>query len=383
MSAKADIGCMTIEFEQCILHCGKKFPDLEKRSTQHLLGLVKELVKNSNPESIFHGLPCKLTIGQVIKKIEENSLNKETTESLIRSVLCSKARQPRNVNYNRYANVLPYDDSTINLSGGRYINASPIEFPSDSIKYIATQMPMENTIHHFWEMVKNTGCSCIVNLVPLEEMSSTPYFPSKQRDMKIPYSDFYVSCVDSQEIFSSGAVQDIVGYVHHLNFFTQSTHEMRSVKIFHFLTWQDKNVPPSPYDMKGFVERLDQENTGAGPIVVHCTAGIGRTGAFIALHSILHRIGKEGPDFMDTKNPDIDFVSERIFQMRNQRYGMVQTAKQYQFVCIMIHEKLTEIEGLQTKSDSSDNSKPCLSCGSEENPYFSPSVSSSEGIVQE
>jgi netrin-G3 ligand len=102
------------------------------------------------------------------------------------------------------------------------------------------------------------------------------------------------------------------------------------VTHYHFLAWPDHGVPADKTVMLAFIRRVRQIHPPEGPpLIVHCSAGVGRTGTFITLDTMLQRL--------DKKEESLN-IYEFLVNMRKSRVLMVQTEAQY----VYIHDSLAE-----------------------------------------
>uniref|UniRef100_A0AAX7UKV9 Receptor-type tyrosine-protein phosphatase F n=1 Tax=Astatotilapia calliptera TaxID=8154 RepID=A0AAX7UKV9_ASTCA len=227
---------------------------------------------------------------------------------------------------NRYANVIAYDHSRVVLTsvdGKRsdYINANYIDGYRKQNAYIATQGPLPETLSDFWRMVWEQRSSTIVMMTRLEEKSRVKcdqYWPSRGTET---YGMIQVTMLDTVEL-ATYSVRTFALY-------KNGSSEKREVRQFQFMAWPDHGVPEYPTPILAFLRRVKACNPpDAGPMVVHCSAGVGRTGCFIVIDAMLERMKHE-------KSVDI---YGHVTCMRAQRNYMVQTEDQY----IFIHEALLE-----------------------------------------
>ncbi|XP_069048423.1 receptor-type tyrosine-protein phosphatase delta isoform X28 [Lepisosteus oculatus] len=236
---------------------------------------------------------------------------------------------------NRYANVIAYDHSRVLLSaiegipGSDYINANYIDGYRKQNAYIATQGSLPETFGDFWRMIWEQRSANIVMMTKLEERSRMPsYFFSKVKcDQYWPtrgtetYGLIQVTLLDTVEL-ATYCVRTFALY-------KNGSSEKREVRQFQFTAWPDHGVPEHPTPFLAFLRRVKACNPpDAGPMVVHCSAGVGRTGCFIVIDAMLERIKHE-------KTVDI---YGHVTLMRSQRNYMVQTEDQY----IFIHDALLE-----------------------------------------
>ncbi|XP_024908283.1 receptor-type tyrosine-protein phosphatase F isoform X5 [Cynoglossus semilaevis] len=228
---------------------------------------------------------------------------------------------------NRYANVIAYDHSRVVLTsvdavpGSDYINANYIDGYRKQNAYIATQGPLPETLSDFWRMVWEQRSNTIVMMTRLEEKSRVKcdqYWPSRGTET---YGMIQVTMLDTVEL-ATYSVRTFALY-------KNGSSEKREVRQFQFMAWPDHGVPEYPTPILAFLRRVKSCNPpDAGPMVVHCSAGVGRTGCFIVIDAMLERMKHE-------KSVDI---YGHVTCMRAQRNYMVQTEDQY----IFIHEALLE-----------------------------------------
>ncbi|XP_026059722.1 receptor-type tyrosine-protein phosphatase delta isoform X9 [Carassius auratus] len=222
---------------------------------------------------------------------------------------------------NRYANVIAYDHTRVALSnndgvpGGDYINANFIDGYRRQGSYIATQGPMPDTFSDFWRMVWEQHTANIIMITKLEEKSRNKcdqYWPSRGTET---YGLMQVNLLDTVELATY--------CVRTFALFKSGSGEKREVRQFQFTAWPDQGVPEHPTPFLAFLRRVKACNPpDAGPIVVHCSAGVGRTGCFIVIDAMLERVKQE---------KTIDIYGH-VTLMRSQRNYMVQTEEQYVFI---------------------------------------------------
>ncbi|XP_073671026.1 receptor-type tyrosine-protein phosphatase S-like isoform X2 [Paramisgurnus dabryanus] len=228
---------------------------------------------------------------------------------------------------NRYANVIAYDHTRVILAqtdgimGSDYINANYIDGYRKQNAYIATQGPLPETFGDFWRMVWEQRAASVVMMTRLEEKSRIKcdqYWPSRGTDT---YGAVQVTLLDTMEL----ATFCVRTFSLHKN----GCNERREVRQFQFTAWPDHGVPEYPTPFLAFLRRVKSCNPpDAGPVIVHCSAGVGRTGCLIVIDAMLERIRHERT---------VD-VYGHVTLMRSQRNYMVQTEDQYGF----IHEALLE-----------------------------------------
>ncbi|XP_033737521.1 receptor-type tyrosine-protein phosphatase S-like isoform X12 [Pecten maximus] len=228
---------------------------------------------------------------------------------------------------NRYANVIAYDHSRVILQpidsvpGSDYVNANYMDGYRKQNAYIATQGPLPETFGDFWRMMWEQRSATIVMMTKLEERSRIKcdqYWPHRGAEH---YGLMHVLLVDVTEL-STYTIRTF--HISRYGF-----PEKREIRQFQFTAWPDHGVPDHPTPLLMFMRRVKTSNPpDAGPMVVHCSAGVGRTGAFIVIDAMLERIRHE-------KTVDI---YGHVTCLRAQRNYMVQTEDQY----IFIHDALLE-----------------------------------------
>ncbi|XP_046337951.2 receptor-type tyrosine-protein phosphatase mu-like isoform X2 [Haliotis rufescens] len=245
--------------------------------------------------------------------------------------LCSEAKKSDNICKNRYRDVLPYDSSRVvlkvvaeNVSSG-YINANYIQGVGSLQQFIAAQGPFLRVVPDFWRMVWETHARQIVmltNIIEDGKMKCVKYWPGEFNENKT-FDDIMVEFVLEE-------VSDT--YVKRTFNITKSGEVKREIYQYHFTAWPDCD---SPRDVTSFLDFrsavLRDASAVHGPVIVHCSAGIGRTGTFIALHYLLSQ----------AKADDIVDVFGCVSHLREQRMEMVQTEEQYAFLFEALYEYTT------------------------------------------
>ncbi|XP_025830814.1 tyrosine-protein phosphatase 10D-like [Agrilus planipennis] len=243
---------------------------------------------------------------------------------------CTFADLPCNRPKNRFTNILPYDHSRFKLQpvddeeGSDYINANYVPGHNSPREFIVTQGPLHSTRDDFWRMVWESNSRAIVMLTRCVEKGREKcdhYWPYDA--MPACYGDISVQILNETR-YPDWNVSE---------FMVCRGDVQRVIRHFHFTTWPDFGVPNPPHTLVRFV-RAFRERIGADqrPVVVHCSAGVGRSGTFICLDRILQQI--QVMDYVD--------IFGIVYQMRKERVWMVQTEQQY----ICIHQcLLTVLEG--------------------------------------
>uniref|UniRef100_A0A8D2ZV57 Tyrosine-protein phosphatase n=1 Tax=Scophthalmus maximus TaxID=52904 RepID=A0A8D2ZV57_SCOMX len=258
------------------------------------------------------------------------------------TMLCAKL--PQNVSKNRYRDISPYDATRVILKGtDDYINANYInmEIPASSLinRYIACQGPLPNTCPDFWQMTWEQGSSMVVMLTTQVERGRVKchqYWPNP--DSATTYGNFTVTC-HNEEGNSAFLVREMT---------LTHTEQERELTQIQYLAWPDHGVPDDSTDFLDFVALVRTKRAGQDhPMVVHCSAGIGRTGVLITMETALCLMECGQPVY------PLDIVRT----MRDQRAMMIQTPSQYRFVCEAILRVYEEglVKPLKTSTNKREN----------------------------
>ncbi|XP_052777423.1 receptor-type tyrosine-protein phosphatase kappa-like [Mya arenaria] len=240
-------------------------------------------------------------------------------------------KRPRNKFKNRFAQMFPYDHSRVVLEDEPgepdtdYINANYIDSVDYPNCYIATQGPNKITLKDFWQMVwqnKSGKIIMLTNLVEEGKNKCERYWPAERSPLVFGYQQVHL--VSSQEYpFYTLRVLTLTSRLH--------PDEPRTIKQFHFTAWPDHGVPDT-FEIVSFYKCVLRVPISLpGPMVVHCSAGVGRTGTFVALDALYHY----------AKRCDTIDVPTFVLKMRQQRMNMIQTLEQYR----LLHHALQEALG--------------------------------------
>ncbi|XP_041353223.1 tyrosine-protein phosphatase non-receptor type 21-like [Gigantopelta aegis] len=270
-------------------------------------------------------LESKISEGQVFVEFEEVPKRAPNLD-------CSVAKMSANESRNRFKDILPYDSSRVKLTPKKdnstgYINASHVKLSAENSEwwFIATQAPLENTVVDFWQMIWEQEVDVIAMLTAFQEEGKKkcyPYWPS-EAGTKECFGDFeiFLEFTDNSLCYVTSRI--IVRYI--------PQNKERVIWHLQYTDWPDHGCPEDVYGFLGFldevesVRRLAESEEGSGkkaPVVVHCSAGVGRTGVVI-----LTMVMK----WCLEHNHSVD-LPKALAGIRQQRMFMVQTLGQYQFI---------------------------------------------------
>uniref|UniRef100_T1IJ27 protein-tyrosine-phosphatase n=1 Tax=Strigamia maritima TaxID=126957 RepID=T1IJ27_STRMM len=246
------------------------------------------------------------------------------------------ARKSENKNLNRYRDVSPYDHSRVKLYGGNcdYINASLVQVPQARRTYILAQGPLPHTASHFWQMTWEQNSKAILMLnkvIEKNQVKCHQYWPlgrANGGEDEMIFKDIRL------KVQLRGNEENSFYTLRRLKLTHLETQEVRTVLHFHYTTWPDFGVPESPWEFLIFL--LIVRNAGVldenvGPAIVHCSAGIGRSGTFCLVDSCLVLIEQN-------RNANSINIKEILMDMRKYRMGLIQTPDQLRFSYLAIIE---------------------------------------------
>ncbi|XP_041987144.1 tyrosine-protein phosphatase non-receptor type 61F-like isoform X2 [Aricia agestis] len=239
---------------------------------------------------------------------------------------CTEAKKPQNRPLNRYRDVNPYDHSRVILKRceGDYINANLVKMDRANRKYILTQGPLVGTVGHFWLMVWEQNSRAILMLNKIIEKNEIkchwywPYGIGEQQKLVLDEIKLTIEQISEEDCnYYTTRVFRI---------FDMESSESREVIQFHYTTWPDFGVPSSPVAFLEFLKKVRLSGAleaDVGPPIVHCSAGIGRSGTFCLVDSCLVIIEKEGLEGVN--------IQQILLEMRRDRMGLIQTPDQLRF----------------------------------------------------
>ncbi|XP_034382394.1 receptor-type tyrosine-protein phosphatase beta [Cyclopterus lumpus] len=267
------------------------------------------------------------------------------------------ARLPENRGKNRYNNILPYDSTRVKMSYledepcSDYINASYVPGHNYRREYVASQGSLPGTKDDFWRMVWEHGVHNVVMVTQCVEkgrVKCDQYWPADREPLY--YGDLVVQML-SESVLPEWTIREF-----------KITSESgcsypRVLRHFHYTVWPDHGVPESTRSLVQFVRTVRDyvdRSPSTGATVVHCSAGVGRTGTFIALDRVLQQLDSKGT---------IDLYG-CVFDLRLHRQHMVQTECQYSF----LHQCVRDV--LRARKHRSEQENPLYPIYENINPEY-------------
>ena len=267
--------------------------------------------------------------------IEEQWIALEEQELTRDPALFSEALLPCNADKNRYLNVAPYNSTRVTLTsveGGDYINASYVA--SGSKIYIAAQAPLESGIREWYLMLYENFVFTVLMLTKIQEsgvIKASDYFPTFERGFNFQDIGLQVQLDSSYQLTTDITVRKIL--------LQRGDEPPRTLTHYHFVGWPDHGIPEPTqlYEMKRLIDEDYRKNAWLFefPQVVHCSAGIGRTGTWIVLATLV-----EDFEAALQNNEIAEFNLMSIVEnIRNQRTGMLTSIDQFEFLYeALLHE---------------------------------------------
>uniref|UniRef100_A0A8C8FXJ2 Receptor-type tyrosine-protein phosphatase C n=1 Tax=Oncorhynchus tshawytscha TaxID=74940 RepID=A0A8C8FXJ2_ONCTS len=322
----ADLGYSTDYTVQSLYHSSHLFSDNDKA----VIGFLVFLIILTSLALIFNLLNVEPIGSEVLldaykrKIADEGRLFLQEFQSIPRIFSRNTVREAKkscNQPKNRYVDILPYDYNRVQLTSGNgetgcdYINASFID--------VRNTCPKEETVGDFWRMVWEQQSSIIVMVTRCEESNRNKcaqYWPSPEREVEI-FEGFVVKLNREEHC------PDYI--IRHLSLTNREKSAEREVTHIQFTSWPDHGVPGEPHLLLKLRRRVNAfKNLFSGPIVIHCSAGVGRTGTYMGIDAMMEGLEAEGR---------VDIYGY-VVKLRRQRCLMVQVEAQY----ILIHQALIE-----------------------------------------
>ena len=233
----------------------------------------------------------------------------------------------------RYSDIKSYQHNIVNISSGNgYINASPINIMTNKY-FISTQGPKNETVEDFWTMVDEHNCNVIVMLCKEKEgfaEKCATYWDSKR---KMQNYQIQVKSFKNENYY----------IIRNITLINNYTKVEKNIKQIHLTCWPDHGVPDTRdgiiFDVFSQMIKFADENKKDGPIVVHCSAGVGRTGTFISMYILEKEIIKQ----INDNRKEIKFnIFNLVRKVKEMRLFSVQTVSQYQFIYLFVNYLLNK-----------------------------------------
>ncbi|XP_060043749.1 tyrosine-protein phosphatase non-receptor type 13 isoform X3 [Erinaceus europaeus] len=310
----------------------------------HLFLTVEELaalpVVKVLPSGKYTGASLKSVIRLLQGLLDQGIPSKEleNLQELKPLDQCLVGQTKENRRKNRYKNILPYDATRVPLGDeGGYINASFVRIPvgGEEFVYIACQGPLPITVGDFWQMIweqKSTVIAMMTQEVEGEKIKCQRYWPNTLGRTTMVNDRLRLALVKIQQlkgfVMRAMTLEDI------------QTGEVRHISHLNFTAWPDHDTPSQPDDLLTFISYLRHIHR-SGPVITHCSAGIGRSGTLICIDVVLGLISQ-----------DLEFdIFDVVRCMRLQRHGMVQTEDQYIFCYQVILYVLTRLQAEEEQKE--------------------------------
>uniref|UniRef100_A0A5S6QCM8 protein-tyrosine-phosphatase n=1 Tax=Trichuris muris TaxID=70415 RepID=A0A5S6QCM8_TRIMR len=283
------------------------FSSIQSVSTMNL-GLLREGFRDVEKKDLWHG---------VFLKIESCSSEYKLTQK--------EGKKRENAKLNRYSNIIPHDHSRVILSDNKYINANHVLLRDTSLNLILTQGPLSNTQKEFWQMIWEKKCGTIIMLTRFVENGrsmSHPYLPS----VNDATGEGNTLTVGIFEITETEMVHREHFDMRKLIMRSKESNEELVVAHYHLTCWPDFEVPQGTDQFLDVLAELHKQDSmdGSAPTVVHCSAGVGRSGTFAAVYACILKVKRTGElNMIDLPN--------LIVELRKYRMGLVQTPEQLRY----------------------------------------------------
>jgi len=205
--------------------------------------------------------------------------------------------------------------------------------------------PIPTTIEDFWRMIWEEKICVIVMLTRIMEdgkKKCEQYWPSELQ-VPIEFGDFSITLSDEE------VTKEITN--RHLHIVKKSNNEKKDLWQLHYTEWPDQGIPQVSTSFLKLIHLSNEHNTSNSPIIVHCSAGLGRTGTFCIVHEVLEMVSK------DKKFKNVS-IGKLIIETRESRFGMVQTVEQLEFIYKSLSEGLNQnISNIDLKKSAKELQK--------------------------
>ena len=237
-------------------------------------------------------------------------------------------------NKNRYGDIGPFKDNVVPLKNNNYINASFINIPNEH-SFIATQGPLDTTISDFWEMIIDYNVMVIVmlcNTIEGNNNKCSEYWNKQLIEKDNLFVLKNITLIDSK-------FQNLI--IREIEIQKNGNWEIKKVFHFQFIGWPDHDVPNEEYVFDTFLYLFEQINEKkSNTTVVHCSAGVGRTGTFLTLINLYNDIVNQ----IKNNCTEISFsIFGLVRQLKEMRYLLVENDKQYIFIYKFLKIMLEQI----------------------------------------
>ncbi|XP_066940417.1 tyrosine-protein phosphatase 69D [Macrobrachium rosenbergii] len=320
----------------------------------------------SQPAIDVKPIPREELVPQYVEKLKDSELGfRREYESLPEKFYDRTSRASdmiENAQKNRYPDIKAYDQTRVKLTqingaiGSDYINANYVLGYKERKKFICAQGPMDATVDDFWRMLVEQGCGVCVMLTNLEEtgkIKCVKYWPEAGQPKT--FGNITVHLV-KEKAFSDYMVRTL-----RAEWGEGDDSQSLEVQQYHYLLWKDFIAPEHPTGVLSFLRRINEAySNDKGPLLIHCSAGVGRTGTLVALDSLVMELEEEGHAS----------IFNLICDLRHQRNFLVQSLKQYVFLHRALMEysqfgntelsiaQLKEAHSNHTYHDSLEDSSP-------------------------
>ena len=227
----------------------------------------------------------------------------------------------------RYSDVRTYTYNKVAINTEKkYINASPINLFGKNYYFISTQGPIDNTIEDFWAMIDQYNCKIIIMLCKLKELERPKCAFYWNPENKMEKYTIVVSSEDKIQINNTALI------IRKMKLINNKTKEEKEVTQLHYEGWPDHGAPNvnEAFEVFEYMIKEVDKLKGDGPGVVHCSAGVGRTGTFISIYGLYEEIIDQ---INNNKILEIKFsIFNIVRKLKEMRLLMVQTVEQYIFI---------------------------------------------------